>query len=90
VPTDKDENVLVKDEYNYNGRLITDLYAVYMLSPNFTLQLGVDNIFNVHPSLGVAKGAKYWAYNNEPAGPFDAVQMGGNGRRLFARLVFTF
>ena len=90
VPTDANANVTVKDQYNYNGKLVTDLYASYKLCKSFSLYAGVDNIFNVHPDLSFAPGAKGWAFNNEPAGPFDAVQMGGNGLRFFARLAFTF
>jgi iron complex outermembrane receptor protein len=90
VPTDADESVYVRDQYNYGGRWVTDFYATYAFTRQWTLHLGADNAFNVHPALGVAQGARYWAYNNEPAGPFDAVQMGGNGRRLFARLVLQF
>ena len=69
---------------------MTDLYASYKLTKNFSLYAGVDNLFNVHPDLSYAKGAKGWAFNNEPAGPFDAVQMGGNGLRVFLKLAFTF
>jgi len=90
VPTDADPSVYVPDAYDYGGKLVTDLYASYQFAKRFTLHLGADNLFNVHPDLAVAPGAKGWAYNNEPAGPFDAVQMGSNGRRLFVRLAFTF
>ena len=90
VPTDRDENIYVPDRYVYEGKLVTDLYLGYRFSNNVKLFLGADNLFNVHPSLGVVRVAKYWAYNTEPAGPFDPVQMGGNGTRLFARLAMTF
>lgn len=90
VPTDANDAVTVKDQYNYSGKLVSDVYASYKLSRNFTLFAGVDNIFNVHPDLSFAPGAKGWAFNNEPAGPFDAVQMGGNGLRVFAKLAFSF
>ncbi|WP_121357151.1 TonB-dependent receptor [Flavisolibacter nicotianae] len=90
VPTDADPNRLVRDEYMYNGKLTTDVYLTYALTKGLTWHLGADNIFNVHPNLGVAAGAKGWAYNNEPAGPFDAVQMGGNGRKLFTRIAINF
>ena len=86
VPTDADPNKYVKDEYVYSPKVATDLYLNYNFYKAMTLYAGVDNVFNVHPDLGVAPGAKGWAYNNEPAGPFDAVQMGGNGRRLFLRV----
>lgn len=90
VPTDADPNLTVKDQYNYSGKMVTDLYTSYKISNIFTFFAGVDNIFNVHPDLAFAPGAKGWAYNNEPAGPFDAVQMGGNGLRIFARLAINF
>ena len=89
VPTDADENQYVKDEYTYRPKVVSDLYTSYRFSPALTLFAGADNLFNIHPSLGVVPGAKGWAYNNEPAGPFDAVQMGQNGRRYFVRLSFA-
>jgi iron complex outermembrane receptor protein len=80
----------VPDQYNYSGKVVSDLYGSFQLNKKFTLYLGADNLFNVHPDFGVAKGAKDWAYNNETGGPWDAVQMGVNGRRLFARIAFSF
>lgn len=90
VPSDADGSVYVKDEFVYRAKVTTDLYASYQLSKKATLFVGADNLFNVHPSLGVAKGAKGWAYNNEPAGPWDTVQMNGNGTRLFTKILFQF
>ncbi|MEO5674177.1 MAG: TonB-dependent receptor, partial [Chitinophagales bacterium] len=90
VPTDADPYVLVPDEYVYSGKVVTDLYFGYRISKNLNLNIGADNIFNVHPDLGVVQSAKYWAFNNETGGPWDAVQMGGNGLQLFARLGLTF
>lgn len=89
VPTDADPSVYVADKYTYDAKIVSDLYTSIRFSSNWILFAGADNLFNVHPSLGVAAGAKGWAYNNEPAGPFDAVQMGQNGRRYFLRLAFT-
>jgi iron complex outermembrane receptor protein len=89
VPTDADENIYVRDEYTYRAKVVSDVYTSFRFSPKLVLFAGADNLFNVHPSLGVAPGAKGWAYNNEPAGPFDAVQMGQNGRRYFLRLGLT-
>jgi iron complex outermembrane receptor protein len=86
VPTDNDPNKYVKDEYIYGAKLVTDLYLNYNFVKGLTLHAGVDNLLNVHPDLGVAPGAKYWAYNNETGGPWDAVQMGTNGLRFFVRL----
>jgi iron complex outermembrane receptor protein len=90
VPTDADPNVTVPDQYNYSGKMVSDLYVTFKLSKIARLSVGSDNIFNVHPDLGYAPGAKYWAYNNETGGPFDAVQMGGNGRRVYFRLGLNF
>lgn len=90
VPSDADENVRVRDEYNYRRKWVQDVYASVKLMEGAKLYLGVDNVWNNHPDLGFAPGAAGWAYNNETGGPYDAVQMGGNGRRLFARLAFQF
>lgn len=89
VPAD-DDGRPVKDKYVYGGKLVNDLYFGYKLSKNLSAFIGADNLFNVHPDLGIAPGARFWAFNNETGGPWDAVQMGGNGLRLFARLGFTF
>lgn len=80
----------VPDEYNYGGKLVTDIYASHPIKKKLTLYAGIDNLLNAHPDFGVAKGAKDWAYNNETGGPWDAVQMGGNGMRLFVRIGFNF
>lgn len=90
VPTDADPNVLVPDKYVYSGKVVTDLYLGYKLTRNLNLNIGADNLFNVHPDIGAVESAKYWAFNNETGGPWDAVQMGGNGLQLFARLGLTF
>lgn len=90
VPTDADASVYVADQYIYSGKLVTDLYAGFNLNKQLSLFAGVDNLLNVHPDLGVAPGAKGWAFNNETGGPWDAVQMGGNGMRLFLRIGFKF
>ncbi len=80
----------VPDQYNYGGKLVTDIYVSHPLKKKLTLYAGADNLLNVHPDFGVAKGAKDWAYNNETGGAWDAVQMGSNGMRLFIRIGFNF
>ncbi len=90
VPTDKDPNKYVPDVYPYHEKVVTDLFFSYKFNTAFTLYFGADNILNVHPSLGAVQTAKYWAFNNETGGPWDSVQMGGNGTRVFARLAFNF
>ena len=89
VPTDADPNVLVPEIFNYNPKLVTDLWFSYKFNKNVTLFLGADNLFNVHPDLGVNPLAKGWAEDNESGGPWDSVQMGFNGLRLFTKLSFS-
>ncbi len=90
VPSDTDPDVKYADLYNYNPKLVNDWYMTVRMLKASTLYFGVDNVFNVHPDLSVIPQAKGWAFNNETGGPWDAVQMGGNGRRFFARLAFSF
>lgn len=80
----------VPDEFVYGGKLVNDIYLSYPMGTKVTLFAGADNVLNTHPDFGVAAGAKGWAYNTETGGPWDAVQMGSNGRRLFVRLAFSF
>ena len=56
----------------------------------FSLFIGADNLFNMHPDLGVNPQAKGYAEDNESGGPWDSVQMGFNGRRLFTKIAFNF
>jgi len=52
---------------------------------------GVDNIFNVHPDQAVTAGARQNSWgDSESGGPFDAVQMGFDGLRMFTKLTFSF
>jgi iron complex outermembrane receptor protein len=51
---------------------------------------GADNLLNTHPNLGVNQLAKGWAGDNESGGPWDSVQMGFNGMRIFTKLSFNF
>ena len=90
VPTDADQNVLVPEVFNFSGKVVTDLFVSYKFCKKVSLFLGVDNVFNVHPNLGVNPLAKGWAGDNESGGPWDSVQMGFNGRKLFAKLAFNF
>lgn len=90
VPSDADPAKYVPDQYNYNGKLVSDLYFNYAISKKVNMGWGADNIFNVHPDLGINPLARGWAFNNETGGPWDAVQMGGNGIRGFVRLGFKF
>ncbi len=90
VPSDADGSIYVPEIFNYNGKVTTDIYASYKFSKKVSLFIGADNIFNVHPDLGVSPLAKGYAQDNESGGAWDSVQMGFNGRRLFTKLAFNF
>ncbi|MEJ7589044.1 MAG: TonB-dependent receptor [Ferruginibacter sp.] len=90
VPSDADGTILLPEEFNFNGKMVTDIFLSYKFSKSISLFIGADNIFNVHPNLGVNQLAKGWAGDNESGGPWDSVQMGFNGRRIFAKLAFNF
>lgn len=90
VPSDANPAVYVPELFNYNGKVTSDIYASYKLSKKISLFIGADNVFNVHPNLGVNQLAKGWAGDNESGGPWDSVQMGFNGRKLFGKLSFNF
>ena len=86
VPTDADPNVYVPEHFNFNGKVVTDLFVSYKFSRKISVFAGADNLFNVHPDLGVNPLARGWFGDNESGGPWDSVQMGFNGLRLFAKL----
>ena len=90
VPADTDENALLPEVFNYSGKFTTDLYMNVQVTKQTSLILGADNIFNVHPDFAVNPQAKWWAGDNETGGPWDGVQMGYNGLRLFTKLAFRF
>jgi iron complex outermembrane receptor protein len=80
----------VPELFNYKGKFSTDLYMNVQVSKKASLILGADNIFNVHPDFAVNPQAKWYAGDNETGGPWDGVQMGYNGLRIFSKLVFKF
>jgi len=85
-----DQVHVTPEEFNYNGKVTTDIYASYKFSKTVTFFIGADNLFNVHPDLGVNPRAKGWFGDNESGGPWDSVQMGFNGLRLFSKVVLNF
>jgi len=89
VPADNGSGY-VPEIFNYSGKTTTDVSLSYKLSKKVSLFIGADNLFNVHPNLGVNPLAKGWYGDNESGGPWDSVQMGFNGRRLFTKLAFNF
>ncbi|MBN8853403.1 MAG: hypothetical protein BGO55_18255 [Sphingobacteriales bacterium 50-39] len=90
VPTDADGSKFVPEVFNYGGKVVTDVYLSYKLCKHLTGFIGADNLFNVHPDLGVNPLAKGWFGDNESGGPWDSVQMGFNGLRLFGKLALNF
>ena len=90
--TAKDDGTgAVPENFIFHGKVTTDLYASYKLTKQISWTLGADNIFNVHPDLAVTEGAHKSSWgDSESGGPFDAVQMGFNGLRLFTKLAFNF
>ena len=89
VPSDANANVRVPENFNFKGKLVTDFYASYKICKHLSVFAGVDNLFNIHPDLGVNPLAKGWFGDNESGGPWDSVQMGFNGMRLFGKLAFN-
>jgi iron complex outermembrane recepter protein len=85
-----DLGVVVADEANYNTKITTDIFISYKLSKSINVFIGVDNVFNIHPDLTLNPLAKTAPSYNETGGPWDAVQMGYNGRKLFSKLVLNF
>ncbi len=92
VPADADEtgNTLVDEKFYYKGKFSTDIYMNIQVNKKMSWILGADNILNVHPDFAVNPQAKWWAGDNETGGPWDGVQMGYNGLRIFSKLAFKF
>lgn len=84
------DGIYVPEVFIYSGKMTTDLYANIQLKKGLNWSLGVDNLFNVHPDLSVNPLAKYWAGDNETGGPWEGVQMGYNGMRIFTKLLLNF
>ncbi|WP_375418986.1 TonB-dependent receptor domain-containing protein [uncultured Hymenobacter sp.] len=63
----------------YKARVTTDLTVNYALTNQLQLVVGSSNLFNRYPTL-------FDPQNTETGGAWDPVQMGSNGRFLFAKL----
>jgi iron complex outermembrane receptor protein len=81
---------LVPEQFNYHGKAVADVYLSYKFSQHISASIGVDNVFNVHPDLGIVPGANEQAYDGETGGPWDAVQMGFDGMRMFGKVGINF
>ncbi len=76
--------------FRYSPKVTTDIFASYKFCKAASLFIGADNLFNVHPDFAAVKNARYEALDNETGGPWESVQMGFNGLRLFGKLVLNF
>ena len=86
-----DGSGVVPEDFVFHGKVTTDLYIQYKMTKNISWVIGVDNLFNVHPDISATVGAKNASWgDSESGGPFDAVQMGYNGTRLFAKFAYHF
>jgi iron complex outermembrane recepter protein len=85
-----DQVHVVPEVFDYKGKLTTDLYFSYAFSKKVNLFIGADNLLNVHPDYAAVPNARYESFDNETGGAWESVQMGFNGRRLFAKLAFNF
>jgi iron complex outermembrane receptor protein len=86
----------VPEIFVFHPKVTTDIYASYKFTKGIALDLGIDNLFNVHPDEAVVKGSisptsgtSSFGDSNS-GGPFESVQMGFDGMRLFGRLKWTF
>ena len=68
---------------HYDPRLTTDLALSYALTNQLRLSVGSSNVFNAYPTF-------FNPQATETGGAFDPVQMGSNGRFLFAKLQARF
>ena len=81
----------VPENFVHHGKITSDAYLSYKVSKNMVWYAGVDNIFNVHPNLSIVPGARLEsAYDSESGGPFDSIQMGFDGLRIYSKFVFNF
>jgi iron complex outermembrane recepter protein len=77
----------VPENFVFSGKMTTNLYFMYKINKSLNWTIGADNIFNVHPDISATAGAKNASWgDSESGGPFDAVQMGYDGLRLFTKL----
>jgi iron complex outermembrane recepter protein len=89
--TTNDGKSVVPENFVHKGKVTSDGYLSYKVSKNLVWYAGVDNIFNVHPDLSIVPNARNAsAYDSESGGPFDAVQMGFDGMRLYSKIVLNF
>jgi iron complex outermembrane receptor protein len=85
-----DQVHITKEVFNYKAKMTVDVFASYRLGKHITFFIGADNVFNIHPDFAAVPNARYEGFDNEAGGPWESVQMGFNGRKLFSKLSFNF
>ena len=86
----------VPEIFVFNPKVTTDVYVSYRIHSGVSLDLGVDNLFNVHPDEAIVKGSVSATSgtssfgDSNSGGPFEAVQMGFDGMRIYSKLKWTF
>lgn len=85
-----DQVHVTPEVFKYSPKVTTDIFASYKFCNAASIFMGADNLFNVHPDFAAVKNARYEALDNETGGPWESVQMGFNGLRLFTKLVLNF
>ncbi len=81
---------VVPEDFVFHGKVVTDAYVSFKFSKSLMWNLGVDNLLNVHPDQAVTAGARQGSWgDSESGGPFNAVQMGFNGIRIFTKFIIN-
>jgi len=85
----------IPEIFDFSPKVTTDIYASLKVNKTVLLTVGVDNLFNVHPNTNVIKGSVNPNTgssfgDSESGGPFEAVQMGFNGMRIFTKITLNF
>ena len=86
----------VPEIFVFNPKITTDIYASYKIRKNLMWDLGIDNLFNVHPDEAIVKGSTSATSgdssfgDSNSGGPFESVQMGFDGMRIYTRLKWSF
>lgn len=79
----------------FNPKITTDIYVSYKIRKNLSWDIGVDNLFNVHPDEAIVKGSSSATDgtssfgDSNSGGPFESVQMGFDGMRIYTKLKWT-
>jgi iron complex outermembrane recepter protein len=81
---------LIPEVANYKIKVVTDVFVSYKISKYISVFAGADNLLNAHPNFTADPLAKQGSYGNETGGPWESVQMGYNGRKLFTKLAINF